>query len=96
MVKFIWQHNVYVPVGSYGTFKMPPGRLDLIFWFSKGKKKRLPCNSRTETQRSEPNRLLKYLITPKFRAKLQPNRLTTLAPGTLSQTMTLLSSEMNE
>ena len=26
MVKFIWQHNL--PVGSYGTFKMPPGRLD--------------------------------------------------------------------
>ena len=34
MVKFIWQHNL--PVGSYHTFKMPPGRLD--FWCSKGKK----------------------------------------------------------
>ena len=26
MVKFIWQHNL--PVGSYGTFKMPPRMLD--------------------------------------------------------------------
>ena len=26
IVKFIWQHNL--PVGSYHTFKMPPGRLD--------------------------------------------------------------------
>ena len=26
MVKFLWQHNL--PVWSYGTFKMPPGRLD--------------------------------------------------------------------
>ena len=34
MVKFIWQHNL--PVGSYHTFKMTPGRLD--FWCSKGKK----------------------------------------------------------
>ena len=34
MVKFIWQHNL--PVGSYHTFKIPPGRLD--FWCSKGKK----------------------------------------------------------
>ena len=25
MVKFIWQHNS--PVGSYGTFKIPLGRL---------------------------------------------------------------------
>ena len=32
MVKFIWQHNL--PVGFYGTFKTPPGRLsvDHNFW----------------------------------------------------------------
>ena len=34
MVKFNWQHNL--PVGSYHSFKMPPGRLDI--WCSKGKK----------------------------------------------------------
>ena len=33
MVKLIWEHNL--PVGSYGTFKMPPGRLD--FRCSNGK-----------------------------------------------------------
>ena len=73
MVKFIWQHNL--PVGSYHTFKMPPGRLD--FWCSKGKKWDPPCNSKTKSQRSEPKWLLKYLITPNFCAKFQPNRLTT-------------------
>ena len=73
MVKFIWQHNL--PVGSYHTFKMPPGRLD--FWCSKGKKWDPPCNSKTKSQRSEPKWLLKYLITPKFCVQFQPNRLTT-------------------
>ena len=73
MVKFIWQYNVQV--GSYGTFKMPPGRLD--FWFSNGKKWDPPCSSKTKSQRSEPNWLLKYFITPNFCAKFQPNRLTT-------------------
>ena len=34
MVKLIWEHNL--SVGSYGTFKMPPGSLD--FWCSTGKK----------------------------------------------------------
>ena len=77
MVKFIWQHNL--PVGSYHTFKMPPGRLD--FWCSKGKKWDPPCNSKTKTQRSEPKWLLKYLIIPNFCAKFQPNRLiTTFGP----------------
>ena len=73
MVKFIWQHNLLV--GSYHTFKMPPGRLD--FWCSKGKKWDPSCNSQTKTQRSEPKWLLKYLIIPNFCAKFQPNRLTT-------------------
>ena len=86
MVKFIWQHNL--PVGSYHTFKMPPGRLD--FWCSKGKKWDPPCNSKTKSQRSEPKWLLKYLITPNFCAKFQPNRLTTtFGPWNNSQTMTL-------
>jgi len=60
MVKFIWQHNL--PVGSYHTFKMPPGRLD--FWCWKGKKwDPPPCNSKTKSRRSEPKWHLKYLIT---------------------------------
>ena len=73
MVKFIWQYNL--PVGSYHTFKMPPGRLD--FWCSKGKKWDPPRNSKAKSQRSEPKWLLKCLITPNFCAKFQPNRLTT-------------------
>ena len=70
MVRFIWQHNV--PVGSYHTFKMPPRRLD--FRCSNGKKWDPPCNSKTKSQRSEPKWPLKYLITPNFCAKFQPNR----------------------
>ena len=47
MVKFIWQHNL--PVGSYHTFKMPPGRLD--FWCSKGKKwPPLPVNPKLKVR----------------------------------------------
>ena len=79
MVKLIWEHNL--PVGSYGTFKMAPGRLD--FWCSRGKKRDPPplpkqsSNSKSKSQRSEPQWLLKYLITPNFSVKFQPNRLTT-------------------
>ena len=49
------------------------------FLVLKGKKMRPPppCNSKTKSQRSEPKWLLKYLITPNFCAKFQPNRLTT-------------------
>ena len=73
IVKFIWQHNL--PVGFYGTFKMTPERLD--FLYSKGKKWDPPWNSKTLSQRSEPNWLLKYLMATNFCAKFQPNRLTT-------------------
>ena len=50
-------------------------------------KMRSPCNSKTKSQKREPNWLLKYLIIPNFCAKCQPNRLTTtlLASGTLSR-----------
>ena len=83
--KFIWQQNLLV--GCYGTFKMPPGRLD--FWCPKGKK-RDPPNSKPKSQRSELKWLWKYLKTPNFCVKFQPNLLTTtFAPGTFSQTMTL-------
>ena len=75
IVKFIWQLNL--PVEFYGTFKMTPERLD--FLCSKGKKwgPPPPCNSKTESQRSQPNWRLKYLMATNFCAKFQPNRLTT-------------------
>ena len=73
MVKFIWQYNL--PVGSCGTFKMSPGRLD--FWCSMGKKWDPLPPPETPEERSELKWVLKYLITPNFRAKFQPNRLTT-------------------
>ena len=73
MVKFIWKHNL--PIRFYGTFKMFPGRLG--FWYSKGKKWDHPWNSKTKSQRSEPNWLLKYIIAPNVCAKFQLNRLTT-------------------
>ena len=77
MVKFTWQHNL--PVGSYCTFKMPSGRLD--FWCSRAKNETPPLppprNSKTKSQRTESKWLLKYLITPNFCAKFQPNQLTT-------------------
>ena len=59
-------------------------------------KNETPCNSKTKSQRSEPKWLLKYLITPNFCAKFQPNRLQPqlLAPGTLSQTMTLKVAQL--
>ena len=77
MVKFIWQHNEYVPVESYGTFKMPPGRLDFCSQRAKNETPPPPRNSKTKSQRSKPNWLLKYLITPNFCVMFQPNRLTT-------------------
>ena len=77
MVKFTWQHNL--PVGSYCSFKMPSGRLD--FWCSRAKNETPPLppprNSKTKSQRTESKWLLKYLITPNFCAKFQPNQLTT-------------------
>ena len=75
MVKLIWQHNVQV--GSYGTFKMPPGRL--YFWFSNSKKWDPPPPVAPELKVTEENQVgfLKYLITPNFCAKFQPDRLTT-------------------
>ena len=72
MVTFIWQHNL--PVGSYHTFKMP---LEDYIFVAQRAKMRSPCNSKTISQRSEPKWLLKYIITPYFCAKFQPNRLAT-------------------
>ena len=71
--KFIWQQNLLV--GCYGTFKLPPGRLD--FWCPKGKKQDPPRNSKPKSQRSELKWLWKYLRTPNFCVKFQPNLLTT-------------------
>ena len=43
----------------------------------KGEKMGPPWDSKTKSQGTEPNWLLKYLIAPNFCAKFQPNRLTT-------------------
>ena len=61
-------------VGSYYTFKMPLEGWILVL---KGQKMRPPCNYKTKSQRSEPQWLLKYLITPNFSANFQQYRLTT-------------------
>ena len=86
MVKFIWQHNS--PVGSYHTFKMPPGRLD--FWCSKGKKWDPPVTPKLKlrevSQSGFWNISLYPTSVPSFSQIGWPQL---LAPGTLSQTMTL-------
>ena len=76
MVKFICWHNL--PAGSYHTFKIPPGRQG--FGAERAKNETPPpppCNSKTKSHLIEPKWLLKYLMTPNFCAKFQPNRLTT-------------------
>ena len=84
MVKFIWQHNL--PVGSYGTFKMPPGRLD--FWCSKGKKWDPPVTPKLKlrevSQSGFWNISLYPTSVPSFSQIGWPQL---LAPGTLSQTI---------
>ena len=84
MVKFIWQHNL--PVGSYHTFKMPPWRLVL-----KGQKLRPPpvtpeLEVREVSQSGFWNISSHPTSLPSF-SKIGWPQL--LAPGTLSQTMTL-------
>ena len=49
----------------------------LVFGAQRAKKSEPPWNSKTKSQRSEPNWLLKYLIAPNVCAEFQPNRLTT-------------------
>ena len=86
MVKFIWQHNL--PVGSYHTFKMPPGRLD--FWCSKGKKWDPPVTPKLKLREVSQNGFWNISLyptsVPSFSQIGWPQL---LAPGTLSQTMTL-------
>ena len=86
MVKFIWQHNL--PVGSYYTFKMPPGRLD--FWCSKGKKWDPPVTPKLKvievSQSGFWNNSSHPTSVPSFSQIGWPQL---LAFGTLSQTMAL-------
>ena len=86
MVKFIWKHNL--PIGFYCTFKMSPGRLD--FWCSKGKKWDPPetqnLKVREVSQIGFWNISLHPTSVPSFNQIGWPQL---LAPGTLSQTMTL-------
>ena len=86
MVKFIWQHNL--PVGSYGTFKMPPGRLD--FWCSKGKKWDPPVTSKLKVREVSQSGFWNISSQPTSEPSFsQIGWPQLLAPGTLSQTMTL-------
>ena len=93
MVKCIWQQNL--PVGSYGTFKMLPGTLD--FWCSEGKKMRPP----SVTPKLRVREVFKSgfwnisshpTSVPSFSQICWPQL---LAPGTLSQTMTLKLPQKN-
>ena len=86
MVKFIWQHNL--SVGSYGTFKMPPGRLD--FWCSKGKKWDPLVTSKLKVREVSQSGFWNISSHPTSVPSFsQIGRPQLLAPGKLSQTMTL-------
>ena len=82
MVKFICQHNV--PVGSYHTFKM------LDFWCSKGKKWDPPVTPKLKVREVSQSGFWNIsshpTSVPSFSQIGWPQL---LAPGTLSQTMTL-------
>ena len=88
MVKLIWQHSL--PIGSKGTFKMPPRRLD--FCCSKGQKRRLPPETPRlkvrEVSQSGFRNISWHPSVPSFSQISWPQL---LAPGTLiPQTVTLL------
>ena len=87
MVKFIWKLNL--PIGFYATFKVSPGRLG--FLCSKGKKWDPPetpkLKVREVSQIGFSNISLHPISVPGFSQIGWPQL---LAPGTLSQTMTLL------
>ena len=86
MVKFIWQHNL--PVGSYSTFKMSPGRLD--FWCSMGKKLDPPVTLKLKVREVSQSGFWNIsshpTCVPSFRQIGWPQL---LAPGALSQALTL-------
>ena len=86
MVKFIWQHNLSVE--SYHTFKMPPWRLD--FWCSKGKNWDPPVTPKLEVREVSQSGFWNTSSHPaSVRSFSQIGLLQLLAPGTLSQTITL-------
>ena len=86
MEKFIWQHNLLV--GCYGTFKMPPGRLD--FWSPKGKKRDPPVTPKLKVREVSQSGFWNIswhpTSVPSFSQICWPQL---LAPRTLSQIMTL-------
>ena len=74
--------------GSYGTFKMPPGRLD--FWCSKGKKWDPPVTSKLKVREVSQSGFWNISSQPTSEPTFsQIGWPQLLAPGTLSQTMTL-------
>ena len=86
MVKFIWQHNL--PVGSYGTFKMPPGRL--YFRCSKGKNETPSVTPKLKVREVSQSGFWNISSHPTSVASFsQIGWPQLLALGTLSQTTTL-------
>ena len=86
MVKFIWQHNL--PVESYHTFKMPPGRLD--FWCSKGKKWDPSVTPKLKVREMSQSGFWNISSHPTSEPSFsQIGWPQLLAPGTLSQTIIL-------
>ena len=91
VVKFIWQCNL--PMGLYGTFKMPSWRLD--FRCSEGKNETPPETTKLKFLEVSQSGLWNkyYLITPNFCAKFQPiGWPQLLVSGTLSQRVTRKTS----
>ena len=88
MVKFIWQHNL--PVGSYHTFKKAPGRLD--FGAQRLKNETPPVTPKLKVREVSQSGFWNIsshpTSVPSFSQIDWPQL---LAPGTLSQTMTLKS-----
>ena len=68
-----WSNSIGSTIYQWGLIALSNGFLGA----QRAKMNPPPCNSKTKSRRSEPKWLLKYLITPNFCAKFQPNRLTT-------------------
>ena len=92
MVKLIWQHNL--PVGSYHTLKMPPE--GWIFGAQRAKNETPPVTPKLKlrevSQSGFWNISLYPTSVPSFSQIGWPQL---LAPGTLSQTMTLKQFQLS-
>ena len=71
-----WSNSFGSTIYQWGVMAFSKCPLERRIFGAQRAKMRSRCNSKTKSQRSEPNWLLKYLIIPNFCAKFQPNRLT--------------------